>query len=183
MKKTQKFIVSHLNQKDFKGGGLRKYSKYRDLGIAKANAQFLNGLINYDGFYLNTDGQPSSDQYLQNYTKYHNFSYVVQVEEALETFRNVLMKIAHPVGTQLLSETILMDTKRIVELYESEIPTIKPRTGSVSVDPFDPAAELIGTGTSFNSSANSGDYIVINNTSNTRQQIKTITNEIGRAHV
>ena len=152
-------------------------------GIAKANAQFLNGLINYDGFYLNTDGQPSSDQYLQNYTKYHNFSYVVQVEEALETFRNVLMKIAHPVGTQLLSETILMDTKRIVELYESEIPTIKPRTGSVSVDPFDPAAELIGTGTSFNSSANSGDYIVINNTSNTRQQIKTIINVTDNNHL
>ena len=40
MKKIQNFTVSHLNQKDFKGGGLRKYSKYRDLGIAKAT----NGL-------------------------------------------------------------------------------------------------------------------------------------------
>ena len=30
------FIVSHLNESDFKVGGLRSYSAYRDLGIAAA---------------------------------------------------------------------------------------------------------------------------------------------------
>lgn len=36
----QEFTVSHLNEEDFKGDGLRSYAKYRDLGIAKAT----NGL-------------------------------------------------------------------------------------------------------------------------------------------
>ena len=36
----QRFTVSHLNEADFKTGGLRDYSAYRDLGIAAAT----NGL-------------------------------------------------------------------------------------------------------------------------------------------
>ncbi|MGH6623746.1 MAG: cupin domain-containing protein, partial [Burkholderiaceae bacterium] len=32
----QRFTVSHLDEKDFKSGGLRSYSAYRDLGIAAA---------------------------------------------------------------------------------------------------------------------------------------------------
>ena len=35
---TQRFTVSHLNEKDFKRDGLRPYAKYRDLGIAKATS-------------------------------------------------------------------------------------------------------------------------------------------------
>jgi mannose-6-phosphate isomerase-like protein (cupin superfamily) len=33
---SQRFTVSHLNEADFKIGGLRSYSSYRDLGIAMA---------------------------------------------------------------------------------------------------------------------------------------------------
>lgn len=32
----QAFAVSHLDEKDFKGGGLRPYATYRDLGFAEA---------------------------------------------------------------------------------------------------------------------------------------------------
>jgi len=32
----QQFTVSHLNEDDFKTGGLRSYSAYRDLGVAMA---------------------------------------------------------------------------------------------------------------------------------------------------
>jgi hypothetical protein len=35
-KTEQAFTVSHLNEADFKGDGLRPYSAYRDLGIAAA---------------------------------------------------------------------------------------------------------------------------------------------------
>lgn len=35
-KPEQSFTVSHLNEADFKTGGLRSYSAYRDLGIAAA---------------------------------------------------------------------------------------------------------------------------------------------------
>ena len=36
----QHFVVSHLKEADFKTGGLRDYSSYRDLGVAEAT----NGL-------------------------------------------------------------------------------------------------------------------------------------------
>jgi mannose-6-phosphate isomerase-like protein (cupin superfamily) len=36
VKPTQRFTVSHLDESAFKGGGLRDYSVYRDLGIAAA---------------------------------------------------------------------------------------------------------------------------------------------------
>ena len=36
----QRFVVSHNNEADFKTGGLRDYSRYRDLGVAAAT----NGL-------------------------------------------------------------------------------------------------------------------------------------------
>lgn len=32
----QRFTISHLNESDFKTGGLRDYSAYRDLGVAQA---------------------------------------------------------------------------------------------------------------------------------------------------
>ena len=35
--KLQRFIVRHLDERDFKIGGLRDYSAYRDLGIAAAS--------------------------------------------------------------------------------------------------------------------------------------------------
>jgi hypothetical protein len=38
--RKQDFVVSHLDERDFKGGGLRDYVEYRDLGVAKAT----NGL-------------------------------------------------------------------------------------------------------------------------------------------
>ena len=38
--KPQRFAISHLDERDFKTGGLRDYSAYRDLGVAEAT----NGL-------------------------------------------------------------------------------------------------------------------------------------------
>ena len=35
-RRTHAFTVSHLRDQDFKGGGLRDYVEYRDLGISKA---------------------------------------------------------------------------------------------------------------------------------------------------
>ena len=34
----QRFVISHLNESDFKTGGLRNYSAYRDLGVAAATS-------------------------------------------------------------------------------------------------------------------------------------------------
>jgi hypothetical protein len=42
---AQRFAVSHLNEADFKVGGLRSYSAYRDLGIAAATKGFATGHV------------------------------------------------------------------------------------------------------------------------------------------
>jgi mannose-6-phosphate isomerase-like protein (cupin superfamily) len=43
--KTQRFTVSHLDEKDFKTGGLRDYSAYRDLGIAAASGGLVQAHV------------------------------------------------------------------------------------------------------------------------------------------
>ena len=42
---AQSFVVSHLNESDFKSGGLRSYSAYRDLGIAAATKGLATGHV------------------------------------------------------------------------------------------------------------------------------------------
>jgi len=42
---AQRFMVSHLNESDFKSGGLRSYSAYRDLGIAAATKGMATGHV------------------------------------------------------------------------------------------------------------------------------------------
>jgi hypothetical protein len=151
-------------------------------GTAKANVQFLNGLINYNGFYLNTDGQLSADQYLQNYTKYHNFSYVIQVEQALQDFKDALLKIAHPAGMQVLSEYIIPNQDTIIDVQSSAIAVAPLYEGSLSVNPFDSTSTVVGTGTSFTKS-NVGDLLVINSTNSSREQVKIIKNITNDTHL
>jgi hypothetical protein len=70
-------------------------------GLAKANVDFSDGLIKYDGYYLNTDGFLSSDKKLQDGNRYHNYSYVVLTKESLESYRKTLLDVLHPTGTKL----------------------------------------------------------------------------------
>lgn len=72
-------------------------------GLAAADAEFLNGLINYNGYYLNTDGFLSSDKKLQDSRKYQNFSYVVSTEKSLKEYKSMLLDLVHPAGTKLFA--------------------------------------------------------------------------------
>ena len=145
-------------------------------GLAKANAEFYNGLIEYNGFFLNTDGFLSSDKKLQGSKKYHNFSYVVIAEKALSEYRQLLLDIAHPAGMQLLGYNQILDNNYLLdnppnysEIYLSN----NHFSGNVTANAFSPSNLLYGTGTAFNSSANANDLIVINHTT---QPAVTITN-------
>lgn len=82
---------------DVVSGNVVTASFYGD-GRAKATATFENGLIRYPGIYLNTDGQPSSDQKLQDENKYHNYSYVINTENDYYKFKKTLKETVHPIG-------------------------------------------------------------------------------------
>jgi hypothetical protein len=84
---------------DLVTGNVITYSAYGD-GRAKATAIFENGLIRYPGIYLNNDGQPSSDQKLQDDEKYHNYSYVINTTNDYYKFKKTLKEVVHPIGTK-----------------------------------------------------------------------------------
>ena len=62
----QQFSVSHLNEDDFKTGGLRSYSAYRDLGVAMAT----NGVATA---YVIRMIAPFSEQFSQRH--HHNVQF------------------------------------------------------------------------------------------------------------
>jgi len=80
-------------------------------GKAKATAKFENGLIRYPGIYLNTDGQPSSDQKFQDDKKYHNFSYIINTENDYYKFKKTLQETVHPLGTKTFVTKIDTNSK------------------------------------------------------------------------
>jgi hypothetical protein len=82
-------------------------------GRAKATSSFENGLIRYPGIYLNTDGQPSSDQKLQDDEKYHNFSYVINTKNDYYKFKKTLKEIIHPIGMKSFVTKIKDNEKKV----------------------------------------------------------------------
>lgn len=87
-------------------------------GQAKGIAEFFNGLIKYNGFYLNTDGFLSSDKKIQDGRVYHNYSYVIESEKNLADYQNTLKDIVHPIGMIMLSRKV--SRANLVEKIESE---------------------------------------------------------------
>lgn len=75
-------------------------------GKAKGVAEFYQGLIKFPGFYINTDGFPSSDKRLQDGRVYQNYSYIIESEKSLAEYQKSITDIVHPIGTLMLSRTI-----------------------------------------------------------------------------
>ena len=92
-------------------GNVITYSFYGD-GKAKATATFENGLIRYPGIYLNTDGQPSSDQKIQDDKKYHNYSYVINTTNENYKFKKTLQEVLHPIGMKSFATRIDTNSKQ-----------------------------------------------------------------------
>lgn len=87
------------------------YISYGD-GSAKANATFLNGLVIGDGQYLTTQGQPSSFDIMQD-DRYNNFTYLITVDKEISRYRDVLLGLLHPVGTNLLGRYGLKSSNNV----------------------------------------------------------------------
>jgi len=87
-------------------------SNYKIYGktTAIAEAVFLKGIVKYPGYYLNTDGFLSADQYLQDSKEYNNYSYIIVVQKALQEYRKVLLDLVHPVGMDMIGYYELLDS-------------------------------------------------------------------------
>jgi hypothetical protein len=80
--------------------------RYGD-GNARADAQFLDGLIIGTGKWLNNDGQLSSLGLVLESLDYNNFTYVLSVEKALKTYKDLVLNLVHPSGMRLRGRYLL----------------------------------------------------------------------------
>jgi len=149
-------------------------------GKAKATAIFENGLIRYPGIYLNTDGQPSSDQKFQDEEKYHNYSYVINTENDYRKFKKTLKEVAHPVGTKTFVVRIDTNTKKVAN---STVDTIYLTQSYVS-NTFNIANStnnmIVTSSLNVASEVSVGDYVVLKNLS---KQITGTGNVVSSSNV
>ena len=149
-------------------------------GKAKGYAEFFQGLIKFNGFYLNTDGFLSSDKKIQDANVYHNYSYVIESEKSLSDYENTMKDIVHPIGMSMLARTISRSELDEDIRTESVVTTIGPQIGTINViNSY--ANTVYGTGTTWTDTANVsvGDMILLKDSDQElRSQIKTITSII-----
>jgi hypothetical protein len=149
-------------------------------GKAKANAIFLNGLIDFPGYFQDTSGFLSSDQKLQGSNVYHAYSYVVSVEQALNDYKKTLMQLVHPSGMSLLGRYIVQQYDARNLMFTGKVSVDPVVSGSVSANAFAPTGLLVGSGTQFSANATVGDKIIFNISDSTRKlqvkEIKAIAN-------
>jgi ribosomal protein S17E len=140
----------------------RAYPYIYGNGLAKANAEFLSGLIKYDGFYLNTDGHISSDKKIQNKDYYHNFSYEIQSETPLSDYKETVYRAAHPAGMQLLSKYLIKgDLNDKIRISSSNI-MLSNTTSSTNANTNFSSNIVYGNSSLWLTTVNVGDILIIN---------------------
>jgi hypothetical protein len=72
-------------------------------GNCTATAE-IGAVIVSDGFYINSQGQPSADQFFEDDRYYQPYSYVIRVEESMQTYYNMVKKLIHPAGSIFFGE-------------------------------------------------------------------------------
>lgn len=146
-------------------------------GRARANAEFLNGLIRYNGFYLNTDGHISSDKKIQDSEVYHNFSYKLSSEVGLDKYGKTILDVAHPAGAKLIAERVMKDSYNVFSESKLNVHATvlisDPLTNNCNVGYN--STVVTGTNENFDVVANTNDMIVINSANTLRSFAKVIT--------
>lgn len=104
-------------------------SRYNSNGIriygdatAKANASFLDGLVLGAGEYLNKKGQPSSYDVIQS-SRYNDYTYEITVEKEISKYRDILLNLLHPTGTQVLGRYKLISNTSQERTVEKSLHT------------------------------------------------------------
>lgn len=173
---TQNAIISFADVYDAQD---RKYPFYYGNGLAKANAEFLRGLIKYSGFYLNSDGFPSADKKIQDDNYYHNFSYELTTEKSLDDYKETVYSVAHPAGMQLLSKLAMKGFQNNQITLTTNVHTMNIVAGTNANTNYS-SNILYGNSSNFTTRTNVGDIIVINTTETATQKrySRLITNVV-----
>lgn len=83
-------------------------------GTATAKAQFIGGVFQYPGRFLNEDGMLSSRRYIQNSLRYNSYSYMLKSTIAVRLYHDLVYSILNPAGTNMIAVTqIISDSSNI----------------------------------------------------------------------
>jgi len=64
----------------------------------------LGGISRYPGYYKSSNSLIDDDSFIQDGEYYQDFSYVIKIDEKLDTYRDTVLSILHPVGRKLFGE-------------------------------------------------------------------------------
>lgn len=105
-------------------------------GLARANVNFVDGTVTYPGYFLNTDGFLSADKKIQDGTKYHNYSYVIESEKPLKDYKQTFMNIVHPAGTRMIAHTKIPNNHDAVKDIILKTFKVDANTGNINAGPM-----------------------------------------------
>jgi hypothetical protein len=76
-------------------------------GKALATAGFVGGIITGQGKYLNDDGQISTYGLVLESKDYNNYTYVLSTEQAIKTYKDLVLNLLHPSGMRLRGRNLV----------------------------------------------------------------------------
>jgi hypothetical protein len=86
----------------------------------------LSALCVYPGYWNDNDGKLSSNKFMRDNMRFHEFSYVLKTETAIENYREQARKLIHPAGTRLFGDVSLLNTISSSIPYHTEIIKMEP---------------------------------------------------------
>ena len=104
----------------------------REFGISSANSVVttttpaiikvsLGSLAKYPGYYVNNDGFLDDAIYIQDSNYYQAFSYVIKIDQSLNTYKTIVKNLIHPAGMAIFGEYDLRNEFTIQTAIESLI--------------------------------------------------------------
>jgi hypothetical protein len=81
----------------------------------------LGPLAKYPGYYVNNDGFLDDAIYIQDSRYYQAYSYVIKIDEALDSYKTAVKNLIHPAGMAIFGEYDIRNEFDISEQLESMI--------------------------------------------------------------
>lgn len=83
-----------------------------DRGSGFVGSVSVGALCQASGYYSNNDGRLSTNKVLQDNHYYQNWSYVLKSEVVVDTYREVIRRLVHPVGTAMFGSVLIKRCSR-----------------------------------------------------------------------
>jgi hypothetical protein len=96
----------------------------------------LGPLAKYPGYYVNNDGFLDDAIFIQDSRYYQAFSYVLKIDERLDTYKSLVKTLLHPAGMAVFGEYSVLNTFDVGILLESmiKILAVSARDNVLSTD-------------------------------------------------